>query len=136
MRTKPPKIDDRTYSDLMGNIRSMIPKYTPEWAGYDEKDPGVALVKIFSHITENIIHRFNQVQHKNFVGFLDMLGIKLLPAQPSRAPITFYLAKGTDKEILIPARTQTSTKKTDQHEQLILRLRRIFLQFRVFLKKL
>lgn len=119
MKTRPPKIDERTFSDLMSNIRGIIPHYTPEWAGSDEKDPGVALLKIFTHINESVIHRFNQVPHKNFVAFLDMLGIKLLPAQPARVPLTFYLAKGTDKEILIPAGTQASSKKTDEHEKLI-----------------
>jgi len=103
----------------MGNIRGIIPNYTPEWAGSDEKDPGVALLKIFTHINKSIIHRFNQVPHKNFVAFLDMLGIQLLPAQPARVPLTFYLAKGTDKEMLIPAGTQASSKKTDEHEELI-----------------
>jgi len=118
MKTRPPKIDERTFSELMSNIRGIIPHYTPEWTGSDEKDPGVALLNIFSHITENIIHHFNQVPHKNFVAFLDMLGIQLLPAQPARVPLTFYPAKGTDNEILIPARTQASSKKTDEHEKL------------------
>jgi hypothetical protein len=119
MKTRPPKIDERTFSDLMDTIRGIVPHYTPEWKNTNDQDPGVALLKIFTHITENIIHRFNQVPHKNFVAFLDMLGIQLLPAQPSRVPVTFYLAKGTDKEILIPARTQASSKKTDEHEELI-----------------
>lgn len=119
MKTRPPKIDERAFSDLMSNIRGIIPHYTPEWTGSDEKDPGVALLKIFTHINESIIHRFNQVPHKNFVAFLDMLGIQLLPAQPARVPLTFYLSKGTDKEILIPAGTQASSKKTDEHEKLI-----------------
>lgn len=119
MKTRPPKIDERTFSDLMDTIRGIVPHYTPEWKITNDQDPGVALLKIFTHITENIIHRFNQVPHKNFVAFLDMLGIQLLPAQPSRVPVTFYLAKGTDKEMLIPARTQASSKKTDEHEELI-----------------
>jgi len=135
MKTIPPKIDDRTFSKLMGDIRDLIPRYTPEWAGNDDKDPGVALLKIFTHMTENVIHRFNQVPHKNFVAFLDMLGIKLLPAQPARVPVTFYLAKGTDKEILIPARTQTSTKKTDEHEKLTFETEKNLLAIPSLLKK-
>jgi hypothetical protein len=135
MKTKPPKIDERTFSKLAGTIRDIIPHYTPEWEGSDEKDPGVALLKIFSHINESIIHRFNQVPHKNFVAFLDMLGIQLLPAQPARVPVTFYLAKGTDKEILIPARTQASTKKTDEHEKLIYETEKNLLATPSLLKK-
>jgi len=118
MKTKPPRIDERTFSNLLEELQGMIPHYTPEWKGGDEKDPGVALLKIFAHMTEGVIHRFNQVPHKNFVAFLDMLGIKLIPAQPSRVPLTFTLAKGTEKEILIPAGTQAATDKTDKHEKM------------------
>lgn len=118
MKIEPPKIDERKFSDLYKTLREMVPHYTPEWAASDEKDSGVALLKIYSHITESVITRFNQVPRKNFVAFLDMLGIKLLPAQPSRVPITFKLAKGTDKEILIPAGTQAAADKTEEHEEL------------------
>ena len=78
---------------------------------------GVALLKIFSYMTENVVNRFNRVPHKNFVAFLDMLGVKLL-AQPARAPLSFTLAKGTEKEILIPARTQAAADKTEEHKEL------------------
>ena len=118
MTTKPPRIDGRTFSNLLEELQGIIPHYTPEWKGSDEKDPGVALLKIFSHMTESVIHRFNQVPHKNFVAFLDMLGIELIPAQPSRVPLTFTLAKGTDDEILIPARTQASCKTVENEELL------------------
>ena len=114
----PPKIDIRKFSDLLKMLKKLVPHYTPEWAASDEKDAGVALLKIFCQLTENVVNRLNQVPHKNFVVFLDMLGIKLLPAQPSKVPLTFKLAEGTEKEILIPARTQAATDKTEEHEEL------------------
>jgi hypothetical protein len=100
-KSEPPKIDARTFSDLLKTLKGLAPHYTPEWAASDENDPGRALLNIFCHITENVVNRFNQVPRKNFVAFLDMLGIKLLPAQPSRVPLTFKLAEGTEKEIWI-----------------------------------
>jgi hypothetical protein len=118
MKSKPPKIDARKFSDLLKISKGLVPHYTPEWAASDENDPGVALLKIFCHITENVVNRFNQVPQKNFVAFLDMLGIKLLPAQPSRVPLTFKLAEGTEKEIWIPERTQAAADKTEKHEEL------------------
>jgi hypothetical protein len=114
----PPKIDIRKFSDLLKMLKKLVPHYTPEWAASDEKDAGVALLKIFCQLTENVVNRLNQVPHKKFVVFLDMLGIKLLPAQPSKVPLTFKLAEGTEKEILIPARTQAATDKTEEHEEL------------------
>lgn len=55
---------------------------------------------------KNVIDRLNRVPEKNFIEFLGMLGVKLLPAQPAMAPITFALSEGTTEHVLIPARTQ------------------------------
>ena len=118
MKTEPPKIDYRKFSDLFNMLKESVPHYTPEWLASDEKDPGVALLKIFSHIAESVVNRLNQVPRKNFVAFLDMLGIELLPAQSARVPLTFKLAKGTDKDVLISARTQAAADKTDEHDEL------------------
>jgi uncharacterized phage protein gp47/JayE len=118
MKTEPPKIDYRKFSDLLKMLKELVPHYTPEWAASDEKDSGVALLKIFSHIAESVVNRLNQVPRKNLVAFLDMLGIELLPAQSARVPLTFKLAKGTDKDILVPAGTQAATDKTEEHEEL------------------
>ncbi len=118
MKNRPPKIDTREFSELLKMLKGLVPHYTPEWTGSDKRDSGGALLKIFSHMTDTVVNRLNQVPHKNFVAFLDMLGIKLLPAQPARVPLTFKLAKGTEKDILIPARTQAATDKTEEHEEL------------------
>lgn len=118
MKIEPPKIDYRTFSDLVKVLREMAPHYTPEWTASFEKDPGVALLKIFSHLTETVINRLNQAPHKNFVAFLDMLGIKLLPAQTSSVPLTFKLASGKERDIFIPARTQAAADKTEEHDEL------------------
>ena len=63
-----------------------------------------------------MVSRLNQAPQKNFIAFLDMLGIKRLPAQPSRAPLTFLLAKGMEKDILIPQRAQVAANITGQGE--------------------
>lgn len=118
MKSELPKIESRKCSEMYELLKEMIPHYTPEWAGSDPKDAGIALLKIFSHMNENVINRLNQAPKKNFVAFLDMLGIRLLPAQPARAPLTFKLAKGIEAETLIPERTQASTEKTTEHDEL------------------
>ncbi|RPI37749.1 MAG: hypothetical protein EHM54_02325, partial [Nitrospiraceae bacterium] len=116
MITLPPKIDKRTFSRLVETLVSMTRHYTPEWKA-EEGDAGTALAKIHAFITELVITRLNQAPRKSFIAFLDMLGIKLLPAQPSKVPITFKLVQGTDRDILVPPRTQASAAKTDEHDE-------------------
>lgn len=118
MKSELPKIESKKCSERYKLLKEMIPHYTPEWAGSDPKDSGIALLKIFSNMNEDIINRLNQVPKKNFVAFLDMLGIRLIPAKSAEAPLTFKLAKGTGTEILIPKRTQVSADKTTEHDEL------------------
>lgn len=113
MKSELPKIEPNKWNDKYKTLKEMVPYYTPEWEG---NDAGDALLKIFSQINAIVVNRLNQAPKKNFVAFLDMLGIKLLPAQPARTPLFFKLAKGIENEIWIPERTQASTGKTDEHE--------------------
>ncbi len=64
-----------------------------------------------------VITRLNQVPRKSLIAFLDLLGVKLLPAQPSFVPITFKITQGTEHDVLVPLRTQASAAKTDKHEE-------------------
>lgn len=57
---------------------------------------------------KDVIERLNRVPEKNFIAFLEMLGVKLLPAHAAIAPITFKLTEGTNEPVLIPKRTQVA----------------------------
>ena len=100
-----PKIDKRSPEDLMGEIRSLIPFYTPEWKP-SQDDSGIALAEIFTSMMGTVIHRLNQVPEKNFTAFLEMLGMKLLAPQPAIAPVTFSLSKGTKEHVFVREGTQ------------------------------
>ena len=114
-----PKIDKRDYEEVLTQIRELVPFYTPEWKATDERDSGVALLKIFSQMLMGIINRLNQVPEKNFVAFLNMLGIKLLPATQAVVPVTFHVSIGASEAILIPARTQVAATPVTGGEPII-----------------
>src|SRR5262245_51989871 len=96
-----PRIDPRTANDLLKELRAMAPHYTPEWPAKDDDDPGVALLRIFSFFAEGVINRLNRAPERNFIAFLDMLGIRLLPATSARVPISFLVAQGTADKLLV-----------------------------------
>jgi len=107
-RVSLPKIDVRKAEQLLRQLRRMAPHYTREWPAKDDDDPGVALLTIFSSIAEGVISRLNRAPDRNFLAFLDMLGIRLLPKTPARVPVTFKLANGTEAPFLVPKETQVS----------------------------
>jgi hypothetical protein len=113
-----PKIDTRTFQQLLEGNKTVASLYTPEWYVNVETDVGVGLLRIFTHMQEEILSRLNRVPEKNFVAFLDMLGIKLIPAQPAKVPVTFLLAGGTPGGVFVPAGMQVATAETEEREAL------------------
>ena len=57
----------------------MIPRYAPEWTNHNPSDPGITLLELSAWMTDQLIQRLNQVPDKNYVAFLNLLGITLRP---------------------------------------------------------
>lgn len=120
-----PKINKTTFDALVERMadlgRSLIPDWnvpsgTPET--WPTTDPGLALLKIFANMDEEVIIRLNRVPVKNFEAFLDMIGIMLMPAQPAKVPITFYPVDGFAKPIFVAAGTSMKAPETEAHSVL------------------
>ncbi len=114
MTQKPPNIDQRTLEDVAQEVRILLYEYTnikrPGEETEDTQQQGIqnALTYIFARFASIIIERLNQVPHKNFLAFLDLLGASRLPPQPARVPLTFSLAKGTIFDAVVPKGTQVA----------------------------
>jgi len=88
-----PNLDDRLYDDLVRECFLRIPRYCPEWTNHNPGDPGVALIELFAWLTDQMLWRFNQVPRRNYITFLELLGIRLRPPTPAKTELTFYLTK-------------------------------------------
>ncbi len=113
-----PKLDDRTYADIIEEAKRLIPRYAPEWTNHNPSDPGITILELCSWMTELILYRLNRVPEKNYLAFLDMLGIKLQPAQPARALLTFELVEGVERQVLRQG-LQVSTPQADDEEAVL-----------------
>lgn len=105
MRT--PVIDPRSLEDLLRQLRERVPFYTPEWRA-EEGDPATAVMNIFAQMHQGILQRLNKTADKHYIAFLNMLGVKLIPARQAKVPVTFYLSAGAVEPVLIPGGTQLS----------------------------
>jgi predicted phage baseplate assembly protein len=108
MPLQAPNLDDRQYSDIVAEAKTLIARYAPEWTNYNESDPGVTLVELFAWLSEILIYRLNQVPDLNYIKFLQLLGIELQAAQPARAELTFTPARLDLVSTIVPIRTQIS----------------------------
>src|SRR3954468_20674766 len=83
-----PVIDDRKFDDIVAEIRTRIPRYTPEWTDLNDSDPGMTLVQLFAWLSEMLTYRMNRVPELNYIKFLQLIGIELKPAEPATAQIS------------------------------------------------
>nr|MDQ3805100.1 hypothetical protein [Acidobacteriota bacterium] len=103
-----PTIDGRDMDAILREVRALAPAYVPEWDAAAEAGAGAALLKVYAKLLEGLVRRLNDVPLKNYIAFLDMLGVRLLPAQPARAPLTFFLSAGARDAVPVRRRSQAA----------------------------
>src|ERR1700756_3265047 len=118
-----PKLDDRTYADIVAEAMRLIPRYCPDWTNHNPSDPGVTVLELTAWMTELILYRLNRVPEKNYLAFLDMIGIRLRQAQPARGLITFELVEGAARQ-LVPRGTQIASQHSSDHETVVFETQR------------
>ena len=88
-----PNLDNLQFqSDLVDEARKRIIQYCPEWTDYNVSDPGITLIELFAWMTELMVYRLNRVPEKNYVKFLEMLGLQRKPSSCAQTDLTFWLS--------------------------------------------
>ena len=121
-----PNLDDlRFQRDLVDEARRRIIRYCPEWTEYNLSDPGITLIELFAWMTEMMVYRLNRVPEKNYVKFMELLGIQLQPASSARAELTFRLStpfplsEGDETTATIREGVEVATQSTDEEPEVI-----------------
>lgn len=106
-----PTIDNRRFDDILAEIRTRIPRYTPEWTDFNDSDPGMTLAQLFAWMSDLLLYRLNLVPELNYLKFLQLVGIELEAAQPAGAEITFPVKPtAAGAWISVPAGTPVATE--------------------------
>lgn len=111
----PPKLDDRTFNDIVEEAISMIPRYAPEWTNHNASDPGITMIELAAWMTDLLVYRLNRVPEKNYVAFLNMLGVSLRAPRAAKALLQFQLVEGATRQ-RIPAGTQVATPQATEDD--------------------
>jgi predicted phage baseplate assembly protein len=108
-----PTLDDRKFQDIVDQMKTLIPRYCPEWTDHNVSDPGITLIELFAWMTDMVLYRVNQVPDKMYIKFLEMIGVTLDPPRAARVPVTFYLSAPQPADITIPEGTEVATIRTE-----------------------
>ena len=88
MSFRPPRLDDRSYDDLVTELVARIPAHTPEWTNPRAGDPGRTLIELFAWLGDALLYRANLIPERQRLAFLRLLGSPLRPARPARGLVT------------------------------------------------
>ena len=121
MSLNAPNLDDRTFQNIVDDVKRQIGRRCPEWTDHNVSDPGVTLIELFAWMTDMTLFRLNQVPERNYIKFLEMIGVSLLPPAPAQTDLRFRLSRSIEDkdgeeafERLLRAReTVAATVRTD-----------------------
>src|SRR2546422_3823370 len=111
-----PNLDDRRFQDLVDDAKRLVQQKCPEWTDHNVSDPGVTLIETFAWMTDQVLYRLNRVPERNYVKFLELIGVRLFPPTAARAAITFWLAGPQSSTVHIKPGTQVASLRTDTDE--------------------
>jgi predicted phage baseplate assembly protein len=118
-----PDLDDRTFQELVNECLLRIPRYCPEWTNYNPSDPGITLIELFAWLTDQMLLRFNQVPVRNYINFLELLGVRRYAPTPAQSAVTFYLSTAShnlpENARTIQAGTEVATERTETEEAIV-----------------
>jgi predicted phage baseplate assembly protein len=111
-----PNLDDRDFQDIVDGTRRLIPRYCPEWTDHNLSDPGITLIELFAWMMDMLLYRLNRVPDKNFITFLDLIGVRLLPPSAAQVDVTFRLSAPQPEMVTISEGTEVATVRTETQE--------------------
>ena len=97
----PPRLDDRSFDDLVAELVARIPAHTQEWTHPRVGDPGRTLIDLFAWLGDTILYRANLIPERQRLRFLQLLGMRMRPAVPATGIIRVSIDDETASQTLV-----------------------------------
>lgn len=122
-----PKLDNRTFDDLVEEARARVPRYTSALTDFNPGDPAFALIELNAWMTDMLLYRLGRVSELHYLKFLQLIGIELKPAlQASTIVVIPVLAAFAGGSMAVPARTAITAAEPDDKGPIVFETSRAF----------
>jgi predicted phage baseplate assembly protein len=108
-----PNLDDRRFQNLVDDAKRLVQRRCPEWTDHNVSDPGVTLIETFAYMTDQLLYRLNRVPDRNYVKFLELMGVRLFPPTAATTKVTFWLSAPQATPIVVPTGVEVATPRTE-----------------------
>lgn len=79
-----PDLDDRTYDELVTDLRKRIPVHSETWTDHNATDPGITMLEVLAWVAESDIYQLDRVTERHVRKYLRLLGVTPDPPEPAR----------------------------------------------------
>ncbi len=114
-----PNLDDRRFQDLVDDAKRLVQQRCPEWTDHNVSDPGVTLIEAFAQMVDQLIYRLNRVPDRNYIKFLELIGVELRPPAAARGKVTFWLSAPQPQTVVVRSETEVATPRTDVEDPVV-----------------
>jgi hypothetical protein len=87
-----PKLDDRTFEQLVEEAGKLIPVHTSRWTDHNLSDPGMTLIDLFAWLTEMQLYNLDFISESHLLKYLALLGMGPRPASAARVELQLGLS--------------------------------------------
>jgi predicted phage baseplate assembly protein len=108
-----PNLDDRRFQNLVDDAKRLVQQRCPEWTDHNVSDPGVTLIETFAYMTDQLIYRVNRIPDRNYIKFLELIGVRLFPPTAATTKVTFWLSAPQPTTIVVPPGVEVATPRTE-----------------------
>ena len=114
-----PNLDDRRFQNLVDDAKRLVQQRCPEWTDHNVSDPGVTLIEAFAYMTDQLLYRLNRVPDRNYVKFLELIGVRLFPPTAATTGVTFWLSAPQADAITVGRGVEVATPRGDSADSAI-----------------
>lgn len=111
MPLEAPRLDDRTFDELLRDAKHRLRERCPEWTDASDSDPGIVLLELFAYLTDTMLYRLNRVPDKVYVELLKLMGVRLAPPAAAATELTFSRLPGHSGRIDVPRGTRVAAAR-------------------------
>lgn len=118
-----PNLDNRTFQNIVDDVKRQVGLRCPEWTDHNVSDPGITLLELFAYMTEQMLFQLNQVPEKNHIRFLELLGVRLEMPRPAVTDLRYTLSRVIEDApeaeghaVAIPVDSVAATLRTETED--------------------
>jgi predicted phage baseplate assembly protein len=106
-----PTLDTRTWAELTGEARTLVPRLAPDWTDHNVHDPGITLIELLAWLSELLLFRVDRVSPALRRAFLRLVGVTPEPAGVAETVVAFRPAAAAASAVQLPPRARVADRE-------------------------